>query len=138
MRTFHLKRLFVVCICAMVLVAGCQSSGGNASPQGQGAAQAIYTYLQARVQEDETRMLQLSCPNWEAQARIEATSLRGRQAKLQDVSCQEAGADGDATFVACTGKILTSYQGESRELDVAARQFKAVQQRGEWLMCGYK
>lgn len=114
-----------------LFVTGCQG-GGKA-----GAAAAIEKYLQARVKSDVDQMTLLSCPAWETQARVEATSFQSMNAQLDGVSCQEAGSDGDASRVTCQGKIVTTYQGEAREWSVSDHPYKAVQQDGEWRMCGY-
>jgi hypothetical protein len=40
--------------------------------------------------------------------------------------------------VACQGKIVTTYAGETRNWDLAARSFKLVKEDGQWKMCGYQ
>ena len=114
-------------------LAGCQASASQA-----GAASAIQKYLAARAASDIDQMTLLSCPTWEAQARIEAASFKSMNAKLQDVICQVSGTDGSTTLVTCQGKIVTTYQGEAREWTVGDHPFKVVQQDGEWRMCGYQ
>ena len=101
------------------------------------AAKAIQSYLQARVERNANKAVALSCADWEKRARVEVDSLRS-DAKLEGLVCHEAGASGAFTLVACSGKILTSYSGETRELDLSQRQFRAAFQAGEWLMCGYQ
>jgi hypothetical protein len=123
--------LFAV-LMALVLL-GCQSAGNAGS-----AAQTVQAYLQARVQSDMDKMINLSCPAWEGQARIEAISFKSMKASLDGVSCKDASGDANQTLVACQGKIVTSYNGESRDWSVAERQYKVVQDRGEWRMCGYQ
>jgi hypothetical protein len=113
-------------------LAGCQAGSNTA-----GAASAIQKYLAARAASDLDQMTLLSCPTWEAQARIEAASFKSMNAKLQEVICQVSGSDGGSTLVTCTGKIVTTYQGEAREWPVGDHPFKVVQQDGEWRMCGY-
>ena len=46
-------------------------------------------------------------------------------------------ADGDYTLVSCTGQIVTTYQGESRVWSVSDHPYRALNDGGEWLMCGY-
>lgn len=108
----------------------CQSSGN--------ASSAVQTYLDARVQSDVNRMINLSCPEWEAQARIEASTFKAMKAQIEGLSCEENGTAGNYTLVACQGKIVTTYQGETREWNLAERQFKLVLDDGEWRMCGYE
>jgi hypothetical protein len=110
---------------------------GGSAPAGD-PAQRIEAYLQARVKGDMDRMITLSCAAWEPNARLEATSIQGRSPALDALTCRTSATEGDTAFVACTGKIVTNYDGERREFDLAERQFKAVQEGGEWRMCGYR
>ncbi len=132
-----MKRLLVrawpVCAILALSLAGCRGQGGST----RGAAQAIEAYLQARVQSNVDQMTLLSCPDWEAQARLEATSFQSMSARLEGVSCQAGSGDGATSLVTCQGKIVTTYQGETREWSVADHPYKAVKQDGEWRMCGY-
>ena len=111
-------------------LAGCQSDQ-------EAPAKAIEAYLAAKVESNVDEMTRLSCPAFEAQAQIEATSFASMDAQLDNVSCTTGGADGDYTLVNCTGKITTTYQGESREWSVADHPYRALEDGGEWLMCGY-
>jgi hypothetical protein len=113
-----------------MLWAACGGGSGQAAP-------AIEAYLQARVASDATAMINLSCPAWEAQARIEAASFQSMQARLEGVACADGEQAGDSTLVNCTGKIVTTYNGETREWSVADHPFQAVRADGEWRMCGY-
>lgn len=114
-----------------LFLAACASEASSAAP-------AILEYLKARVANDLTGMINWSCPEWEPQAQIEVSTFQALQADLEDVTCEDAGEDGDAALVACTGKIVTTYNGEQREWDLSARQFRAVLDDGQWRMCGYK
>ena len=129
------QQLRILCIALFglaTLVAACQSGGSGS------AVHTVQSYLQARVQGSVDTMIGLSCAAWEAQARIEAASFKSMKATLDNVACKDAGTDGSATLVACTGKIVTTYNGESRDWSVSDKQFKVVQDRGDWRMCGYK
>jgi hypothetical protein len=128
-----LTQMLFLAACAMALVA----CGGGGTASGS-ASQTVQSYLQARVQGELDKMINLSCAEWEAQARVEATSFKSMKATLDGVSCKDTGTDGKFTLVSCQGKIVTSYNGESREWSVAEHQFKVVQDRGEWRMCGYQ
>ena len=120
----------VTLLMAAFLLVGCKSQTS--------AADSIMAYLQARVQSDVDKMIGLSCPEWEAQARIEASTFKALNAQLDGVSCKDASADGSATLVSCKGKIVTTYNGETREWPLSDRQFKTVLDDGEWRMCGYQ
>ncbi len=121
---------------AAVLSTGLIACGGNA-PSGD-PARRVEAYLQARVKGDVNQMIALSCAAWEPNARLEATSIQGRSPELDALSCQTGATEGSTAFVACTGKIVTSYDGERREFDLAERQFRVVEEGGEWRMCGYR
>jgi hypothetical protein len=111
-------------------LAACQKSDS--------AGKTVEAYLQARAKSDETQMINLSCADWEAQARTEAASFRSMNAKLDGVICQTASSDGSTALVTCQGNIVTAYNGETREWPQAGREFKLVRQDDEWRMCGYK
>ena len=120
----------VLLVAGVPWLAGCQSQAS--------ASASIQAYLQARVQSDVDKMIALSCPEWEAQARIEASTFKALNAQLDRVSCADGSADGSSTLVACTGKIVTTYNGETREWSLSEHQFKTVLDDGEWRMCGYQ
>ena len=122
-------RLSLVAAAFVVLLAACQNSSTS-------AAQTVEAYLKARVQSDATQMINLSCPDWEAQAKTEADSFKSMNAKLDGVTCQNASGDETSAVVTCQGKIVTAYNGETREWPI--QQFKLVKQDGEWRVCGYK
>jgi hypothetical protein len=111
-------------------MAGCQSDQ-------EAPAKAIEAYLAAKVDSNMDEMTRLSCPDWEAQAQIEATSFASMDAQLDNVSCTTGAADGDYTLVSCTGQIVTTYQGENRTWSVSDHPYRALLDGGEWRMCGY-
>ena len=122
------------CLAALsLLLAAC---GGGAADQ-SGAATTIEAYLEARVQQNVEQMTLLSCPEWEAQARLEAVSFQSMDATLDGVTCEPGGSQGGSTLVDCQGKIVTTYQGEVREWSVSDHPYVVVEQDGEWRMCGY-
>jgi hypothetical protein len=113
------------------LLAACSGGGGTASG-------AIEAYLQSLVAGDPVQAVNLACAAWEEQARTEAASFESVEVSLEDLACQEAGASGEATLVSCTGRILAVYEGEQQEISLAGRTYRAVQEGGEWKMCGYE
>jgi hypothetical protein len=125
-------RLWMLCALLGLALSAC----GSGEPEA-GAARAVEAYLQARVQANLDQLTLLSCPEWEGQARIEATAFQSMKAQLEGVTCQANGSEGSFTLVACQGKIVTNYQGEAREWSVADHPYKVIQQDGEWRMCGY-
>jgi hypothetical protein len=130
--THFFTKAWLLALAVAFFVGGCQARQSQA-----GAASAIEKYLQARAASDVDQMTLLSCPAWEAQARIEATSFKSMNAKLDGVTCQVSGSQDGSTLVSCQGKIVTTYQGEARQWNVGDHPFKVVQQDGDWRMCGY-
>ena len=120
------------------LIAVGMGLGLAACQKSDSAGQAVVAYLQARAQSDETQMINLSCSDWEAGARTEAASFKSMNAKLDGVTCQTVSGDANAAVVTCQGKIVTAYNGDTRDWPLAGRQYSLVRQDGEWRMCGYK
>ncbi len=117
-------------LAAVLLLAACAA--------GTTPAQQVETYLRARAASNVNQMVSLSCGAWEAQARIEASSFKALNARVEGLTCQSGGSEGNVTYVGCAGKIITSYNGESREVSLADKQFKTINEGGEWRVCGYK
>jgi hypothetical protein len=131
MKRMSIGLFFAAALFALVLgLSACQKSDD--------AAQTVQAYLLARAQSDETQMINLSCADWEAQARTEAASFKSMNAKLDGVTCQVSSGDANTALVSCQGKIVTAYNGETRDWPLTGRQFKLVHQQGEWRMCGYQ
>ena len=83
-------------------------------------------------------MINLSCADWEADARKEFSSLQGVKARLDGLSCAVDSTAGETALVACAGNIVANYNGEDRPLALDKRKFKLVADGGQWLMCGYE
>jgi hypothetical protein len=113
------------------LVMGACSGGGGTS------AQAVQGYLEALVAGEAVEVINHSCAAWEEQAAIEAASFESVEVSLEGLACEETGADGEAALVACTGTIRAVYNGEQQELPLEGRTYRAVEEDGEWKMCGY-
>ncbi len=120
--------LIVLITC--ILISACSSQ----SP----AAAAVTTYIKALVAKDANALKNASCAQWEGDAQVELDSFTAVSISLDSLSCKEAGKDGNATLVSCSGKIKASYNGENQEIDLGSRTSRAVQEGGEWRMCGYK
>jgi hypothetical protein len=113
------------------------TSAGAVTPTPHPAAAAVLAYIEARARADVEQVQALSCPAWKSQAATEAVSFRSMNAQLDEVACSVSGADGGFTLVGCTGKIVTRYGTETREWDLAAFVWRAVDDAGAWKMCGY-
>jgi hypothetical protein len=129
----YLTRRFAVMILVMAIIGlnGCTASGS-------GAAQAVQGYLQAVVAKDSAKAGSFACAAWENNAQLEVDSFAAVTAKLDGLSCKETGKSGNDTLVACEGKIVTTYNNENQEINLTGRVYKAVQENGDWRMCGYQ
>lgn len=114
------------------MVVTCQKS------QGSKASTAVEEYFKALVAKDATRAVNLSCAAWEQQAQIDADTFAINPATAENVQCQVTSQDGNNSVVSCTGKLVLDYNGEKQEINLADRTYQAVQEGGEWRMCGYK
>jgi len=119
---------------ALVIILSLTGCGGEK----EGAATAIAAYTQALVAKDVDRLANLSCAEWEAQARTELDSFGAISVTLQGLDCRETGQEGQFTLVSCTGTISADYNGEILEIDLASRDYLARYEAGDWRMCGYR
>ncbi len=101
-------------------------------------ARIIEDYLKARVEANTDAMINLSCADWEAEARKESNSLRGVKARLEGATCAVDSVTADTALVACQGNIVANYNGEDRPLPLDKRKFKLTIDGGQWRMCGYE
>lgn len=115
----------------MFLLNACQGATNNS-----GAAQAVEAYFQALVVKDANQMINLSCAAWEASAKQEYDSFAAVETRLENVACQAGEQDNGVTLIICSGKIIASYGAEDLEIDLGERTYQAVQEGGEWRMCG--
>ncbi len=97
---------------------------------------AVEDYLTALVEKDAERLPTLVCGDWEADALIELDSFQAVTARLENVSCELTGSDGDTALVNCTGNIIASYNNEDQALDLSVRTYQVTLEGGEWLVCG--
>ena len=104
----------------------------------ESAAAGIENYLKALALKNANDLIQASCAEWEEQASVELDSFELVETRLEGLSCQVTGADGEIRLVNCQGKILTSYQGENQEVDLSKNTYMSVQEDGIWKMCGYR
>jgi hypothetical protein len=129
-RMTHKRIWFVTLALLMTILVGCQPGG---SPSG-----VVEDYLQAVVDGDWTRAVNLSCAAWEEGARTEANSFESVEAWLEGVSCSTSGEEADAQSVTCQGVIMATYGAEDQELPLKDRIYRVVLEGGEWRMCGYQ
>jgi hypothetical protein len=127
------SRLQMLVLIPILILTAC---GGAA--QSSSAPAAIESYLNALVARDSARLIGLSCAAWEKDARQELDSFAAVKAELKNPGCKISGQSGLQTFVSCTGQIVANYNGEDQAIQLSERAFIAVQEGGEWRMCGYK
>ncbi|MEZ0395607.1 MAG: hypothetical protein ABWK53_04140 [Anaerolineales bacterium] len=116
----------------LVLLTACSAAGGDP------AAQAVEDYLQALVDKDASALAALSCADWEAGALRELDSLQTVATRLEGLRCQSQSTDGVYIFVACEGNILATYNNEDQAIDLSLRTYQVVEERGDYLVCGYR
>jgi outer membrane lipoprotein-sorting protein len=135
-RLYDMRRSRYLVLLSMIVLA--LVLAGCAAATKSGAAQAVEGYLQALVTKNSDKVISLSCASWESQAQTEVDSFGAITAKLDSLSCQESGKNGDKTLVSCKGKIITTYNNENQEIDLSTRTYQAIQEDNQWRMCGYK
>ena len=113
-------------------------SACGAAASSNGAAETVEGYVNAIVSNDESKLISLSCADWESDALIELDSFQLVNITLDGFACQQTGTDGEITLVDCQGKMLLSYNNEAQELDLSTRTYQVVEQGGDWLICGVR
>ncbi|HPH96521.1 MAG TPA: hypothetical protein PKW33_17465 [Anaerolineaceae bacterium] len=121
----------VICLAVLLTLAACGT-------QKSGAVQAVENYLQAVVSQKGDQAVGFSCAAWEEDARMEADSFAAVTARIENLACSEAGADGDGTLVTCKGKIVATYNNEDQDFPLEGIIYRTVKESNTWLMCGYK
>lgn len=129
----HINLLSMLTLITLTLTALSACTGGQDAP-----AQAVEQYYQALVDKDQDRLVSLTCADFEMMALLEFDSFVSVETTLTDFVCETVSEEGDTARVTCTGAISASYQGEAQEFPLSGQTFLAVQQGGEWLMCGYE
>jgi len=115
-----------------IFFAACAGSDTNTAPQ------AIEAYLTALVNKDSDAVINAACADWEDKAKLEIDSFAAVTPVLDGLACTDSGADADGTLVTCVGVIKVTYNNEQQELPLEGRTYLAVEEGGEWRMCGYK
>lgn len=127
-----MKRFMMIALLGVILLVGCAPSNGG------DPAAVMEAYLQARVDANEEELLRLSCDDWESQIALELASFESMDAELQDMVCTRGDEADGYVYVSCAGKIVTTYNGETREWPLDAFPFRMLQEGDEWKMCGYE
>jgi len=97
---------------------------------------AVVDYLIALVAKDVEGLTRLVCGDWEDDALLELDSFQAVTTRLEGLSCEQTGTDGDIALVLCHGAIIAIYNDENQALDLSLRTYQVIQEGGDWLVCG--
>ncbi|MFH2037850.1 MAG: hypothetical protein ABIJ65_00275 [Chloroflexota bacterium] len=109
------------------------TASNNASP-----AAVVESYLKALVAKDDKSLSILSCSDFEADALMELDSFQAVEVRLDGLACSAVGTSGEFSLVNCQGNIVATYNGEDQNIDLSARNYQVIDQKGEFLVCGYQ
>ncbi|MEM9951912.1 MAG: hypothetical protein AAF846_09945 [Chloroflexota bacterium] len=108
----------------VLIVSACGTTGEN-----DASAEAVESYLEAKINSDEDGIRNLICSELESTIELEVASFSSVEASIENMSCA---SDGD--IVTCSGTINALYGTEERE--IALSSYRVVQEDGEWRWCG--
>jgi hypothetical protein len=130
--------LYSLLLISVITVASCSpTTSSPAVDTRTPAVQRLESYLQALVDKDEDTLVQLTCADWEMNALLEFDAFGGVETELEGLACEQIDSEDGRATVVCQGKIMASYQDEVQEFDLNGRTYQMVEQRGDWLVCGY-
>ena len=114
------------------------SACGSVSSRGSSPEGVVEAYLNGLVAKDNAILSTLSCADWEPSAIMELDSFQAVQVRLEGLTCEKVGTDGEFTLVNCKGNLVATYNGEDQNIDLSKRNYQVVEQNGENLVCGYQ
>ncbi len=129
-RYFATFFIFVLSL-AVFFLAGCSSQ------KSVGPVSGIENYLKALVEKDSVRLVNAACASWEENARLELRTFDAVEITLENLACTEKDQAGDFSLISCDGKIVANYGNEILEINLSERTYQAIEEGGEWRMCGY-
>jgi hypothetical protein len=127
-----MKRFIFLILAAALLFAGCSASGSTS-----GAVGAVDRYYQAIIAQNADQLKSVTCAEFLETAQVEFDSFMGVKTELQGFSCQEAGKEGSASLVKCSGKIVATYGSDKMDFPIGDRVHNVQEQNGSWKVCGY-
>ena len=130
-RSLPYRMIILLAVFFGAIAAGCDNQTSA------GAAKAIETYFTALIDKNSSQLVSASCASWEASALQELRTFDAVQVSLQDIKCSELSSERTDAQVICTGRIVANYGNEVLEINLADRTYLAVNEGGEWRMCGY-
>jgi hypothetical protein len=125
-----LNSWFLFSLLIILILSACDT----ASP----SAQTVEAYLEAMTGKDIDRVAVLVCPEFEDQAIMDVDAFQLVSPTLQDVQCMETEQDDGVATVQCSGKIVTTYNNETSDIDLRERTFQVINERGDWFVCGFR
>jgi len=115
-----------------LFVAAC----ANPSTGGDGAVEAVESYIQALADKNADQMIAASCAAWEESAQLELDAFVGVQTRVENMACTVTGTEGAYTLVTCAGEIVATYGAEDRDFPLDTAPFQVLEEGGEWRVCG--
>jgi len=130
-----LHRFFLILFITIAAswLAACGSANKGSAP-----AKAVEDYWNAIVEKDADRLSTLVCREWEDDALTALDSFQAVTTRLEGLTCEQTGTDGETALVLCNGKIIASYNSEDQELDLSVQTYQVTQEGGDWLVCGVR
>ena len=134
MKNNNIKNLISILFIMSLLLAACGGAlSNNSSPE-----KIVEAYLTALVNKDNNTLSTLSCSDWESNALMELDSLQAVEVRLEGLTCSDAGSSGEFSLVKCQGSLVATYNGEDQNIDLSSRNYRVIDQDGEFLVCGYQ
>lgn len=121
---------FVLFVLLAFTLAGCSNTRN-------GAITAVERYYLAIVQQSQSELSNIVCPDFEEQARMELNSFQGVKIELTDFNCSVSEQEEEQASVICNGKIVASYGNEKMDFPLEERVHTVIKESGDWLVCGY-
>jgi hypothetical protein len=96
----------------------------------------VEDYLTAVAASDDVRAVNLSCTEWEGQARMDADSFMNVQTTIEEMHCEVISQTQTTAEVHCVGRIVADYQGENQTIDLSLQTYRLIVEDGVWRFCG--
>ena len=129
-----MKHPFILLLTLTLIIAGCAQEASDPNAP----AEAVETYLEARISKDSEAFQGTFCADFEFEALTEFDSFGAVEASLEDMTCETDDISDASADVTCSGNVTIVYDGEdSNSIDLARFSYVAAQEDGEWKMCGY-
>ena len=128
------KKLIILGSFLILVLTAC----GGAASDISSPSTVVEAYLKALVEKDNISLSTLSCSDWEPSALMELDSLQAVEVRLDGLICTDADSSGEFSLVSCQGKMIATYNGEDQNIDLSTRNYRVLDQDGEFLVCGYQ